>query len=65
MLIDDIYNIYAKTGSGTGKSWYVGYFEYNNQNVYFATFIQGENSSGGIAKDISISIIQDWDKIGG
>ncbi len=53
-------NIYAKTGSGSDRSWYVGYFEIDGSAVYFATFIQGENVSGAVAKDLSVSIIKDW-----
>ncbi len=56
-------NIYGKTGSDSSNSWYVGYFEHNGENIYFATFIQGEDVSGAKAKDISMSIIENWNKI--
>lgn len=55
-------NIYAKTGSSGNESWYVGYFENNNENIYFAIFIQGEDVSGAKAKDMAISIIENWKK---
>ncbi len=63
LMETDIDNVYGKTGSDSSNSWYVGYFEYNEKNIYFATFIQGDNVSGAKAKDISVSIIENWNII--
>ncbi len=62
MSIEDI-NAYGKTGSGGNESWYVGFFEHNNENIYFATFIQGEDVSGAKARELSISIIENWHSV--
>ncbi len=51
----------GKTGSGNNQSWYVGFFELENEVVYFATFIQGEGVSGALAKEISIDVFNDWE----
>lgn len=53
-------NIYAKTGSGAGQAWYVGYFTENSQTVYFAVFMQGEDVSGAVAKQTAVAIVHDW-----
>ena len=63
LMTTDVANVYGKTGSDSNNSWYVGYFEYNGENIYFATFIQGEDVSGGKAKDISMAVIENWDSI--
>ncbi len=63
LMKTEIDNVYGKTGSDSSNSWYVGYFVYNEKNIYFATFIQGDDVSGSKAKDISISIIENWSNI--
>ncbi len=63
LMTTDVTNVYGKTGSDSSNSWYVGYFDYNGENIYFATFIQGEDVSGAKAKDISTTIIQNWNSI--
>ncbi len=57
------YSVHAKTGSGGNESWYVGYFDFNDDTIYFATFITGDDVSGALAKEISLSLIDDWDLI--
>lgn len=61
LMCIDTANIYGKTGSGSTESWYVGYFELNNERVYFAIFIHGSNVSGTIAKNIAISLVENWE----
>ena len=63
LMITDVDNLYGKTGSDGSNSWYVGYFKCNGENIYFATFIQGEDVSGVKAKDISMTVIENWGSI--
>ncbi len=51
--------IYGKTGSGSDESWYVGAFTYENENIYFAIFIQGTEVSGVKAKELALTIIEE------
>ncbi len=63
LMKSDVDNVYGKTGSGSNNSWYVGYFEYEEKNIYFATFIKDNETSGIKAKDITMSIIENWSSI--
>lgn len=54
-------SVYAKTGSGGGQAWYVGFIEQEDDIIYFAIFIEDEGVSGALAKEISFSIIKDLD----
>ena len=54
--------LYGKTGtSGEGNNgWYVGFYEKNNEKIYFAINISaGENVSGKQAEKIAKNIIAD------
>ncbi len=55
--------IYGKTGSGSTESWYVGYFEYDSEIVYYATFLSGEDVSGAFARELSFAVIEDWPEV--
>ena len=42
MYITELDNgrLYGKTGSGTGKAWFVGFIEENDRKIYFAVYLE-------------------------
>lgn len=53
--------LYGKTGSsGSRQGWFVGYFTQREQTIFFATYIQGDDVSGAMAREKSIRMIQDF-----
>lgn len=65
MLIDNDSNktkIYGKTGTGIMDeswvdAWFVGFFEYDNETIYFSVRLNEPNTTGQNAKEIAIDII--------
>ncbi len=52
--------IYGKTGSsGKGHGWFVGYAILNEKPYYFATYIEGENVDGPLARDKTAEILSE------
>ena len=53
--------LYGKTGSRTGKAWFVGFIEESDSKIYFAVYLEDMqnkyNVSGNTAKEIAISIL--------
>jgi len=57
---ENIVKIYAKTGSGNG-GWYVGFFELDGENTYFAIRLsQQEGANGSKAQQIAENIIHEY-----
>jgi len=57
---DNIVKIYGKTGSGNG-GWYVGFFELDGENTYFAVRLsEQEGANGPKAQQIAEDIIQEY-----
>jgi len=55
--------IYGKTGTGTEKAWFVGFFEKESQPYYYAILLYDSNSdniSGQKAKEITLNIIENY-----
>ncbi|MCL2406268.1 MAG: BlaR1 family beta-lactam sensor/signal transducer [Defluviitaleaceae bacterium] len=53
----------AKTGTGivngsTINGWFTGYVETGSNTFIFATYIQGDNGSGSVAAQITLSILE-------
>ncbi|MBD5393640.1 MAG: class D beta-lactamase [Lachnospiraceae bacterium] len=63
MYITELDNgsLYGKTGSGTGKAWFVGFIEESDRKIYFAVYLEDMQNkdivSGNKAKEIAISIL--------
>lgn len=62
MLVEkkDDYSVYGKTGSANkGKGWFVGFYEKQEERIYFSVFLDDEigEVSGPIAKEILLDII--------
>ncbi len=60
----DVKGIYGKTGTGIDNSaWYAGFYEKENNKIYFALHLQNEDGTkiaGADAKKIAVSIIQKY-----
>lgn len=57
---DNTVKIYGKTGSGNG-GWYVGFFELDGENTYFAVRLsQQEGAKGPKAQQIAENIIHEY-----
>lgn len=57
---NDDHTIYGKTGTGRNNAWFVGFFEKDNKNFYFATRLVGDEMhhvSGNSAKEITLHIV--------
>ena len=63
MYITELDNgcLYGKTGSGTGKAWFIGFIEESDSKTYFAVYLEDMQNkdivSGNKAKEIAISIL--------
>lgn len=57
----EISHIFAKTGAGNKQSWYVGFFEDGADIIYFAVFVISEEKPTKNAKEVAVSIINDWE----
>lgn len=64
IMESDIEGIYGKTGTGIDNSaWYTGFYESNNDKVYFAVHLENENGksvAGADAKAIACDIIKEY-----
>lgn len=56
-------NVFAKTGAGNNQSWYVGFWENEVDVTYFAVFIESNVKLPISSKDITLTIIENWDNI--
>lgn len=60
---DKDYLLYGKTGSGVNNSWFVGFFEEENERWYFAVHLEDkQNVSGKDARDVAIRVIEKYFK---
>ena len=64
IMESDVKGIYGKTGTGIDNSaWYAGFYEKENNKIYFALHLQNEDGTkiaGADAKKIAVSIIQKY-----
>lgn len=64
IMESDVKGIYGKTGTGIDNSaWYAGFYEKENNKIYFALHLQNEGGTkiaGADAKKIAVSIIQKY-----
>lgn len=64
IMESDVKSIYGKTGTGIDNSaWYAGFYEKENNKIYFALHLQNEDGTkiaGADAKKIAVSIIEKY-----
>lgn len=64
IMESDTEGIYGKTGTGRDNSaWYAGFYEKDNNKIYFALHLQNEDGTeiaGADAKKIAVSVIEKY-----
>lgn len=55
--------VFGKTGASSLQSWFVGFFQQDEDAIYFAVFAEDSEKLSVSGKEIALAVIDDWEKL--